>query len=215
MGPAAGFAFAFVPGELIVVGDADATAANLVRSAGLLRLAVASHVFVLFADVAVAVLLYRLLRPVGATLSMLAAVFRIAMATMRGATLVNLLVALRLVGGARHLQAFSAEQRHALALQSYEAFDAASKIDLTFFAVHLLLLGWLVVRSGYLPRLLGVLLAIGGVGYLVDGLSALLAPRAATNLAVIVGWGELVLALYLVIRGVRAQGWDERKAIAS
>lgn len=208
MGPVAALSMVYVPGKLIVAGDAEATAAHIIGSESLLRTAFAGQLIVLFLDIAVAVLLYALLEPVNRTLSMLAATFRLAMAAIRGATLVTHLVALQLLSGADSLEVFSAEQLHAAALQCFVAFDGGFHIDLTFFGLHLILLGWLVYESGLLPRALGILLAIAGCAYLADGFAAFLVPRWGLNLAMYLGWGEAPFAWWFAIRGVRAPAWE-------
>jgi hypothetical protein len=140
----------------------------------------------------------------------MAAAFRLAMAAMRGATLTAQLVALHFMSGESYLKAFENEKLQALALSSFSAFDSAMKIDLTFFGPHLILLGYLVFKSGFLPRVLGVLLMIGGAAYAIDGFAAVLLPAPGVNLAAFVGWGEILFALWLVVRGVNVEKWVER-----
>jgi hypothetical protein len=193
-----------VRGALIVDGDAAATAANVVASDGLFRVGLASDLVMLLADVGVAVLLYALLRPIGRTLALLAAAFRLVMTAVIAASLIAYSSAGELATG--YTTALGAEPADALVLLSLEAHAQGYLIALVFFGLHLLVLGWLLLRSRYVPRFLAGLLLVAGVGYLVDSFAAFLSPAYDGALSPIVlapaFVAELALPLWLLVKGV-------------
>jgi hypothetical protein len=122
------------------------------------------------------------------------------------------------VGGAGYLAAFSTEQRDALSLMFQEANDYVVLVWGFFFALHLVLLGLLVYRSGFFPRLIGVLLALAGLGYFAQSYGSFVAPGLSDVLSTVVLVlaipGELVFAVWLLIKGIDADQW-KRRSVAS
>lgn len=203
----AGFAEGAVRGTLVVPGDAAATAANLRASETLYRLGFLTDLIAFLADVALAVLFYVLLAPAGRLLSLVAAAFRLAQASVLGLNMLHHFGALFLIGSAAYLSAFTPEQLDALVLLSAEAHEHGYLIAQMFFGVHCGLLGVLMVRSPAFPSALGVLVSVVGVGYLADGTTFFLAPGVAPSVSpfyltpVVVG--ELALCGWLLVKGVR------------
>jgi hypothetical protein len=186
---------------LVTPGDAARSATDLTSSDGLFRLGVLSLVAVIVLDVVVAWGLYRVFSPVNRHLSLLAAGFRLVFAAVFLAAVGQLLGVLRLLGSDAYLSVFSAEQLHAQALLGITAFNDLWVVALGLFGVHLLLEGYLVYRSGYAPRLVGVLLAISGLGYMIDSVGTVLSPGPWSSIGAFTFIGEFVLALWLVVRG--------------
>jgi hypothetical protein len=205
MSPFAVFGMMVVPSTLIAPGDAAATAANIMAAEGLFRLGIASLAVVFLLEIAIVALLYVLLRPVNKTLSLIAAFFRLAMTVIQGINLWNHFTALLLLSGADYLTAFAPDQLHALALLFLSAQELVTHIWGLFFALHLLFLGLLVYKSGYIPRLLGVFLVIASFCYLIQSFGNFLAPEFEELFAVIglISIIEVSLPLWLVIKGVR------------
>ncbi|MGD8279090.1 MAG: DUF4386 domain-containing protein [Gemmatimonadota bacterium] len=183
------FAEVAVRSQLIVPGDAAATAANIMASEPLFRTGIASDLVMLTFDVVVAVALYVLFRPVSRVLSLLAASFRLVHAAVYGVTLLNLLAVLLLLGGGEHLAAFAPDQLHALATVLLGVHAKGYALGLVFFGFHCLVLGYLVFRSGFLPRILGILLFVAAAGYLTDSFAQVLLP----------GYGDLAGIFYVVV----------------
>lgn len=204
------FSLVYVPSELVVPGDATATANNIMASQSLFHLGIIGHLVVLFADLGVAVLLYALLKPVGKTLALVGAAFRLIMVAIRGINLLNHFFALLLLSGADYLTVFSTDQLHALVLLFLNAFEDGVLIDLVFFGFHLIFAGYLVFRSGFLPRILGVLLVIAGIGYPVDSFMIWFLPNIDVSIVLFTFWGEPLLALWFLFRGVNVERWNER-----
>ncbi len=194
--------------NLVVPGDAAATANNISASAGPFRLSITLFVIVCSLDLVVAWGLYILLRPVNRDLSLLAAWLRVAYAAIFASALNNLVVVSQLLGGSGYLRAVPADQLHAQVMSSLDAYVSGWDLALIIFGLHLLLLGYLVFRSGYIPRLLGVLLVISGLGYLVEDIGRLLSPNFAVTLTTFTFVGEVVFLLWLLWKAVR--GFDRK-----
>jgi hypothetical protein len=198
------FGEAVVRGTLVVRGDPTATAANLLASEGLFRLGFASDLLMFLCDVAVAVLLYALLRPVHRIGAQVMAALQLVGAAIYGANLLNHFAALVILGGGGALADFDVAQTRGLALLFLDLHKAGYDLGLVFFGAHCVVLGWLAYASGFMPRLLGVLSVLAGIGYLVGSGVAFLAPAAADGVAWIYAFpqlGETLLCLWLIFRG--------------
>ncbi len=190
--------------SLLVPGDAAATAAAVAGSATLFDLSLGAWLVIVVVDVVISVTLYALLAPAGRILSATSAALRLVYSVVLGALLVHLFTARQaLDGGAADAVA---EQR---ALVDLEVFSAGFLVALVFFGVHLVLLGVLFHRSGYIPRLLAVLLVAAGVGYVVDSLASLTVTgyggATAAVLLTPAVVGEVGLTLWLLVKGVRTR----------
>ena len=202
-----------VRSSLVVPGDAAATADNIRTQETLFRWGMAGEATIVLVEIVLAAVLYALLRPVSRTMSLAAALARVAEAVVMAAgCLVASVFTLLVVSEPGYLAAFDADQRDALALFFQEANDDIVLVWGFFFALSLVLTGWLVHRSGFLPRLVGILLALAGVGYFVQSFGTFLAPGLTDTWALIVLVlaipGELVFALWLLIKGVDEDKWS-------
>lgn len=195
----------FVRSSLIVASDAQATAANISAAMQLFRLSMVADTIMMLCDVGLAVLLYVLLRPVSPTGAMLATAFRLTQAAVLGANLLNLqFVVMFLANGG----GLDAEHRDALALLFAQAHGTGYDIGLLFFGINCLVTGYLVYRSGFLPRFLGVLILGTGPVYLIGSYLKLLAPVAAEAFQpayLLPVLAETTLCLWLLIKGVAAR----------
>jgi hypothetical protein len=169
-------------GGLIVEGDAAATANNIMGSETLFRVALAGDILGYVASIAVAMILYVLLTPVSRNLALLAAFLTITSNAIFGLNGLFHLAAVVVLGGADALPDFDPQQVHALAYLSLRLHGFGFAIGLTFFGCFLVLLGYLIYSSGYLPRSVGVLLVLGGLGYLTNSFAQILAPALAASL---------------------------------
>ncbi len=203
MSALAGFAKFVALDGLVVKGDPAQTAVHITESTGLFRLAVACVFVVIALDVVVAWGLYRVFSPASRNLSMLAAAFRLVYTAVFMVAVGQLLRGLRLFGGDSYLAVFGRDQLHALALLELTAFNDLWMAGLGLFGSHLLLLGYLAWRSGYVPRLLGALLVVAGLGYVIDSFGVMLSRHSWADVASFTFVGEFLLALWLVIRGSR------------
>jgi hypothetical protein len=207
----------FVLEDLIVSGDAATTANNILASEGLFRVGVASILVVIVLDVVAAWALYEFLKPVNGSLALLTAWFRLVFATVFGVAVLNLFLALELVEGDGYLAVLDPTQVHAQMLFFLEAFDYGWLIGLVLFGLHLAGLGYLVLRSGYVPRVLGVLLIAAALGYLIDSFAHFLLSNYddyETVFLLVVAVpgvvGELSFAVWLLAKGGKGQPRDNR-----
>jgi hypothetical protein len=211
---AGSFAEIFVRSRLVVTADAAATARNILGNELLFRVGFSGELLHLACDVAVAVLLYALLVPVDRYVALLAALMRVACDVVLAVASLSHFAALRLLAAAGPAERFPPDQREALALLAMRLHGDAYAISLVFFGLACLALGYLLFRSGFLPRPLGVLLVIAGACYLASSFGHFLVPgRAATifpALFVPVFVAELSLTLWLIAKGVDAARWHER-----
>ncbi len=163
---------------------------------------------------ALAFFLYVLLRPVHANLALLAVLFRLmATATFAFGELFYFAPTL-ILGGEGYLKTFSPKQLQTLALLSFNVYGAASFIFTVHYGVASMLFGYLMVRSGYLPRVLGALWVLGGLGFVTSNVVWVLAPASAPSFLLVPQLlATLSLTLWLLVRGIDVGKWNERGAV--
>jgi hypothetical protein len=208
------FAELFVRSRLVVHADAAATASNIMANERLFRIGFSGELLHVAFDVVVATILYALLRPVDRYAALLAAFMRLAADIILAVASVSHFVTLRLLADADYLNTFQPNQLHTLALLALKLHGDGYAICLLFFGFACLALGYLIFRSSYLPRIIGVLMAIAGACYLLNSFAHFLAPVFAATLFpalfVPIFVAELSLALWLLVKGVDAPKWEER-----
>ena len=203
---------ASVRSMLVVPGDAAATAQNVAANQTLFRWGMAGESVIFLIEIVMAGFLYVLLRPVSKSLSLASALARASEGIVMAATnLFTSILTLIVIGNAGYLAVFDQEQQNALALLFQEANDYVILIWGLFFALHLVLLGWLVYRSEFFPKIPGILLMLAGFGYFAQSFGVMVAPGLSdileTVVLVLATPGELVFALWLLIKGVNEDKW--------
>lgn len=201
----------FVRGTLVVSGDAADTANHIAASPLLWTSGIVGDLLMHVLDVPVIVILYVLLRPVSETLALLATLINLVQTCVLVANKLTLLVPLYLLGSTATLGSFTPEQLQALSYLAIRAHGYGFGVGLIFFGFACLVRGYLIFKSGYLPRTLGGLMVLAGLCYLINSFALLLAPAVAALLfpAVLVPAfvAELSLALWLVVKGVKLERW--------
>ncbi|MDP9176520.1 MAG: DUF4386 domain-containing protein [Gemmatimonadota bacterium] len=204
---------AVVRGSIVVSGNAAATAANLRSMESLWRFGVAGEVVLLTCATALALILYILLRPVSRELALAAVFFNLVCIAIEGVAAVSLASALFPLASSTYLSAFTPEQLNAMAMLSVRSHTTGFGIALIFFGVECVILGYLIYRSGYMPRIIGVLMEIAGVCYVINSFALLLSPLLSSRLFPVILMPALVaevsLALWLLVKGVNAQKWEQ------
>src|SRR6202162_3856924 len=155
----------FIPGKLVVAGNAAATAANILGHQRLFWLGFVLSLIGVAFHIAWALLMYELLKPVNKSLSLLAAFVILVGCAIQALVSLLYLAPLLILQGGSSVSAFTPEQLQALALLFLKLNQYAFNIDLAFYGIWCVLTGYLIFKSTFLPRILGVLLAIGGLGY--------------------------------------------------
>ena len=205
---AGGFGEAYVPSKLIVSGDAAATVANLRNFDFLYRLGFAAFLIESLCDTALALVLYVLLKPVSKGLSLLAAFFGLmATATFAFAELFYFAPVV-IMRGAGYLQSFTSDQLNSLSLLSLKFYGFAGMVFTAYYGIAWIVRACLMFRSGYLPRLLGVLMGVGGIGFLVRNFLLILAPAYASDVLLMLMFpGGLIMTVWLLWKGVDVAKW--------
>jgi hypothetical protein len=210
-----GFAI-YVLSKLMVPGDATATAHKILASEQMFRYGFVADLIGALCYVGVTLLLYKLFKVVNRSFSMLAAFLSLVAIAIAGANLVNLMAPLVLIGGAPYLKAITSGQLQALALMFLRLHALGYLISVVFFSFYMIVLGCLIVRSTFVPRIIGVLLIIESVCALIYGFASFLAPPFAAYLfpAILAPGlvGEGSLTLWLLIVGVNTKRWKEQAA---
>jgi hypothetical protein len=188
--------------SLVDPDSIEQTVRNIRASEGLFLAASFAYLAGFVGDLLVAWALYFLLRPVSRSLSALTAAFRGVQAVIAIGAVLNLFTAFRLLQ-TDSLAALGSDQLHGQVLVLLSSFGYQWGLALVIFGIHLGLLGYLVYRSGYIPRLVGIALAIAGIGYVVYQLRPYLFPDAELGFVFAAFFGELVFLVWLAIWGWR------------
>lgn len=209
---------AAVRNTLIVSGDATATAERIRALEFLWRVGIAGELFLLICAVALTLIFYVLLRPVSRNLALLAVFFNLVSIALEGAASLHLMETLFPLGNANLLKVFDPKQLDALAYLSIRSHEYGFGVSLIFFGCVCLVVGYLIYRSGYLPKTVGVLMQIAGLSYLTNSFALILSPSLAHRLypAILLPAlvGEASLCLWLLAKGVNVSKWPARASAA-
>ena len=208
----------FIRNTLLVQGNAAATANNIAASPLLWRMGIAGDLLMHVCDLIVAIVYYKLLRPVNKDLALLAVFFGLIQTAVLVANKMNMVMPL-LLQNADYLKAFTQEQLQAWAYLSVKSHSYGFGIGLIFFGFECLIDGYLIFRTGYLPKVLGVMIQIAGLCYLINSFALILAPALANRISPAILLppfvGELSICLWLIFKGVNLMKWNERVLIDS
>lgn len=201
-----------VRGSMLVPTDATATAQNITAAPGLWGLGIVGDLTMQLLDIPVIVLFYLLFKRVNAGLNLMATFFNLIQTAMLVANKLLLVVPLVLLAGTATAPVFSAEQLAAWSALAIELHAYGFGIGLIFFALACLLRGYLIIKSGFFPAIIGGMLALAGLCYLINSLALLLAADLASHLfpwiMLPVLAGELTLSLWMMIKGIHSSKWQ-------
>ena len=208
------FVEGYVTNKLVVPGDAATTAHNILASPVLWRLSGAGDLIVALCAVPLLWIEYLLLKPVSKHLVLLAVLFNLVSLAVEAISKLFLLLVVPTLGNADYLRAFEPQQLQILANLALKSHDIAFNIALIFFGCTCLVNGYLIFRSGYLPKLIGILMQLAGLSYLTACFAALFAPTFADliipTILVPPLIGESSFGLWLLVKGVNIAKWKER-----
>ena len=211
------FAEIFVREALTVSGDAAATARNILAHELRFRLGFAAELIAGACNIPLAVIFYNLFRVVNRSLAWAVVFFTLVGTAIGGVVLLSHFAPLILLKGGGYLSVFKPEQLQAGAYMSLRLQSIGFAIALVFFGFYCLALGTLIFRSTFFPRIIGVLLAIEGAGYLINSFLLFLAPGLQARIFpyfMATGIGEVALCLWLFVMGVNVQRWKEQAGVA-
>lgn len=212
------FAIGYIPAMLVVSGDAAATAHNIQAHELLYRSGLAVHMIILATNIPMGLILYDLFKVVNRRLALLSLFFTLVGTAVEGANLLNQFTPLMLLGGGHYLSAFTTEQLQALAYIPLDSPAISYNIQQVIYAGGLLVDGYLVFKSTFLPRTVGVLIAIAGLCYLTYSFATFLAPSFAAHLVPYIQFPSLVgegsYCLWLLV-GVNVSRWEMQASRAT
>jgi hypothetical protein len=204
----------FIRGKLIVPGDPTATAHSILTHSLLWRLGIAGDITMHICDAIVGVVYYILLKPVNKNLAMMALFLGLVQTAVLVANKMNLVMPILLLGNGAYLKAMDQQQLELIAYLSVVAHGYGFGIGLIFFGCECLIDGWLIIKSGYFPRVLGMMIQIAGLCYLLNSFALILSPSLSNALfpAILLPpfIGELSMCLWLLFKGVNLTKWNDR-----
>jgi hypothetical protein len=213
------FVIGYVPATIVVSGDPIATAHNLQAHELLYRIGTVVHILILCCNVPLAVIFYDLFKVVNRRLALLVVFFTLVATAVEGASIPSQFAPLSLLQGGYYSGALTAAQVQALAYLPIDLQEATYSVYTLFFSFYGLAIGYLVFRSTFLPRVIGVLLAVGAACYLAYSFAMLLAPDLAHHLIPYIQLpsllGEGSFCLWLLIVGVNLQQWKQQASAAT
>jgi len=203
-----------VRGKIIAPGDAASTAANLRSMESLWRFGIASELILGICTIILALAIYVLLRPVNRDLALLATFFNLIAIAVEISYSLKLVEALYPLGSAEYLKAFTPEQLYALTNLAIRAQGNGFGIALLFFGCFFPIAGYLIFRSGYFPKAIGILYTIPGLSYLISSFALILAPSFADQYYFVIAGpaliGEAALSFWLLVKGVNEEQWKKQ-----
>ncbi|MDA6070348.1 DUF4386 domain-containing protein [Flavobacterium sp. AC] len=205
------FAETFVRNKLFVSGDAAATANNIIHSQFLWKIGITADLIMQICDLPVMILLYYLLKPVSRKLALINLSFNLIQTAVLAANKLNLLAALFFLGDADYLKSFTPDQLHTLSYLSIKLHDFGFGVGLIFFGFVCLIEGYLIFKSGYFPKIIGVLMTIAGICYLFNSFALILVPQLSGIILLMPCLiAELTLSLWLIFKGVNLPVWKQK-----
>lgn len=200
-----------VRNKLLVYGDPTTTANNIMHADFLWRMGIAGDLIMHILDLPVMIVLYYLLRTVNKKLALLNLSFNLIQTAVLAVNKLNLLAALFFLGDAEYLKSFSHDQLNTLSYLSIKLHDFGFAVGLIFFAFVCLIEGYLIFKSGYLPKALGIMMAIAGLCYVANSFALILAPQLS-NIALLLPCfiAELSLTLWFIFKGVNLPVWKQK-----
>src|SRR5215475_3534871 len=207
------FAQGFVSERLVVSGDAAATATNILAHRSLFEWSFTVYMIEMACQIMTTALFYFLLRPVSRSIALVAAFLSLSGCIIKTVSRAFYIAPLFILGGARYLEAFNPQQLQALALLLLGVNDRGAAMALAFFGFEALGNGYLIFRSTFLPRFLGVLSMIGGLGWLTF-LYPPLGYKVFLYVAAFALLGSAAMIFWLIVFGVNEERWRERASAA-
>ena len=199
----------YAPSHVIVSGDAAATAKNIVAANLLFRAGFAAYLVEAVCDISLSLVMYEILKPVRRDLALLAAFFGLVSTAVFAVAELFYFGSSLLVGGAGYLKSFSPEQLNSLGLLSLKMYGLGGGIFMVFYGIATLLRGYLIYRSGFLPKALGAVLALAGIGFIVSNFVQVLAPAYASDLLLLPMFvAGVSMTAWFLVKGVDVARWE-------
>lgn len=200
----------YVPSKIIVPADAAATAGNLLAHLSMFRLSFAAYLIEATGDIALVWVFYILLKPAGRNLSLLAAFFGILSTAVFAGSELFYFAATYFVSGSKGLASFSVPQTQSLAFISLKLYAIGGGVFMTFYGTAMIVRGVLMLRSQYLPRLLGIIVMIAGASFVIRNFLLVLTPHYASDLLLApMSVAGLAITVWFLAKGVDRAKWEQ------
>lgn len=207
------FAEIFVRSRLFVPEKATATATNIMAFNGLFRVGFIADSVMVLSDVALAVLLYILLRPVNKMLALMAMFFRLIQTAVLSLNLLNYYAAYLILSNKSYTAMFDTTQLHSLVYLFFDLHGHGYDLGLLFFGIHCAILGYLILKSSYFPKILGGLIIAAAAAYLLGSYTRFLFPDYLLFISpiyIIALVAEVSMCLWLLVKGINLQQWEKK-----
>ena len=204
------FGLLYAPNALVVQGDAVVTANNIMANEFLFRLRIVSTLISQVVNIFLVIFLYKLLKPVNKNYAALMVIFILVAVPIAMLSVLNKVAVLLLLSGAGYLAVFATNQLQALVPVFLDLHEYGMSIAGIFWGLWLFPMGYLVFKSNYIPKIIGVLLIIGGMGYLIDFVTFFVFPNFGVVFSEYAFLGEVLMVFWLLIKGVNVEQWEKR-----
>ena len=204
------FGILYIPKALVVLGDAAATANNILAHEFLFRLSMVSAILAALVTVVTALFLYKVLKPVHKNYARLMVICTLVVAPISMLNELNHVAVLLLLNSPEIITIFTTSQLHTLMSIFLEVQEYGIQIVGIFFGLWLLPMGYLVYKSGYIPKIIGVFLMITCLGYLIDFVTFFLFPNFGVIISEYAWLGEVMMVSWLLIKGINVEQWEKR-----
>ncbi len=204
------FGMLYVPNTLFVPGDIAATVSNIMANQTLFRSSIVSALLTQVVQIFVVLYLYKVLKPVNKTHALYMVVFILVAVPIAMLNELNQFAVLILLNSSDYLKFFTLDQMQDLIALFLDLRLTGIFIAQIFWGLWLLPMGYLVFKSGYLPKIIGVLLIVACFGYLIDSFMFFFAPDFGITFSEFTFLGELLMTLWLLIKGVNVELWEKR-----
>jgi hypothetical protein len=209
------FGMLYVPNTLFVSGDVAATVSNIMANQTLYSLSIVSALVTQVVQIFVVLFLYKVLKPVNKNHAVLMVVFILVAVPIAMLNENNQFAVLLLLNGAEFfgvdfLTFFTADQMEALVALFLGLRHTGILIAQIFWGLWLFPMGYLVFKSGFLPKIIGALLIVAGFGYLLDSIILFFVPDFGITFSLFTFLGELLITFWLLIKGVNVDEWNKR-----
>lgn len=204
------FGILYIPKALVVLGDAAATANNILAHEFLFRLSMVSAILAALVTVVTALFLYKVLKPVHKNYARLMVICTLVVAPISMLNELNHVAVLLLLNSPEIITIFTTSQLHTLMSVFLEVQEYGIQIVGIFFGLWLLPMGYLVYKSGYIPKIIGVFLMITCLGYLIDFVTFFLFPNFGLIISEYAWLGEVMMVSWLLIKGINVEQWEKR-----
>jgi hypothetical protein len=208
------WAIGYVSAAITVNGNAAATAHNIIAHEQLYRLGLVAHIIILLTNIPLAVIFYELFKVVNRKVTLLVVFFSLVGTAIEAVNLLNQFAPLALLKSGNNSSAFTPEQLQFIVYKLDQLQATGFNLAIVFFGFYCISVGYLIFKSTFLPRIVGIMMTVGGLCYLINSFSSFIAPQFAANLFPFIqipsGLAELTFCLCLLIVGVNSVKWKEK-----